>query len=584
MFAALATQAAFAADSTQPIETIEVRGSLAEVREQVQTFVTQVTRKEGELIGRWDKRICPMIAGISDDQAAFMRHRLLEIEAEARKRTLDEAGACKANVFVIITQEPDQVLADWKARDPSMFRWKTREGITRSTGEGPVRTWHNAVEVPTGPANSRIVSPVSEFIQNVVVLVDGTRTGGKSLAQITDYVALVSLSQIDPSADPHGVQSILQSFLPVPSAPTALTDWDLALLHGLYRTSYSPKHQRMDLMARMSRELAPRGRSNEKSASGVKDAPALAAIANEPLALAAAPSDPPAEVAGAMDPPVLAPSSSNLPAPAAGPNDRLETVLVRGSRAEVRKQVETFVSQVTRMDGDLIGRWRDSLCPWIVGLSDSQNAFIRNRLVEVEAKVRKRKPQPDRKCQPNLFVIITGDAEGVLADWKERDPSMFRWKTREGISRSEDAGPVRIWHNAIELRADDGPWVYQNIGPARAAKQGRLQDSRIKQSAKEAITAVVVLLDVKKTGPVTLVQTADYLAMVSLSQVDLKADLGATNTILKLFAEARAGPTPAALTDWDYAFLNALYRVGYYSPMHQRMDISARMSRELAPR
>jgi hypothetical protein len=38
------------------------------------------------------------------------------------------------------------------------------------------------------------------------------------------------------------------------------------------------------------------------------------------------------------------------------------------------------------------------------------------------------------------------------------------------------------------------------------------------------------------------------------------------------------------LTDWDFAFLNALYRVGYYSPMHQRMDVSARMSRELAPR
>jgi hypothetical protein len=143
---------------------------------------------------------------------------------------------------------------------------------------------------------------------------------------------------------------------------------------------------------------------------------------------------------------------------------------------------------------------------------------------------------------------------------------------------------VRIWHNAILLRSDDGPWVYQNIGPAHAVKQGRLKDSRIVASAKEAIVTVVVLIDAKKIGKVTLAQTADYIAMVSLSQVDLGADVGSTNTILNLFSDAQNSTPPAGLTEWDAAFLNALYRVGYYSPMHQRMDVSARMSRELAPR
>jgi hypothetical protein len=161
---------------------------------------------------------------------------------------------------------------------------------------------------------------------------------------------------------------------------------------------------------------------------------------------------------------------------------------------------------------------------------------------------------------------------------------MFLWKTREVVSHADQAGPVRIWHNAVERRSDDGPWVYQKIGAAHSVKQGKLKDSRIVESAKESIFAVVVLIDAKKIGKVTLAQTADYVAMVSLSQIDLTADLGVTNTILKLFADAQAGTPPATLTDWDYAFLNALYRVGYYSPMHQRMDLSARMSRELAPR
>src|SRR5947207_608958 len=90
---------AAAANANEPMETIEVRGSLAEVRKQILTFVSEVTRSEGELIGRWETRICPMIGGVSDDQAAYMRHRLLEVEAEARRRKVDETRACQPNVF-----------------------------------------------------------------------------------------------------------------------------------------------------------------------------------------------------------------------------------------------------------------------------------------------------------------------------------------------------------------------------------------------------------------------------------------------------------------------------------------------------
>jgi hypothetical protein len=269
---------------------------------------------------------------------------------------------------------------------------------------------------------------------------------------------------------------------------------------------------------------------------------------------------------------------------AESPGEPTETIRVEGSRAEVRKQVETFVAQVTRTDGDLIGRWRDSMCPFVAGLSDAQNEFVRTRLLEVEATVRKRKAAVDRKCRPNVFIVITADTEGVLAQWQKHDPSWFLWKRREDVLHADQAGPVRIWHNAILLRSDDGPWVYESIGVAHAVKQGRLEDSRIVSSAKEALSTVLVLLDAQQMGKVTLAQTSDYLAMVSLSQVDLHADVGATSTILKLFADSQAGASPLGLTEWDYAFLNALYRVGYYSPMHQRMDLTARMSRELAPR
>ena len=69
-------------------------------------------------------------------------------------------------------------------------------------------------------------------------------------------------------------------------------------------------------------------------------------------------------------------------------------------------------------------------------------------------------------------------------------------------------------------------------------------------------------MDARAVGKVTLAQLTDHLAMVSLSQLDLTADIGDTNSILKLFAargpeahDSRAGAALAHgsrshLTTW----------------------------------
>jgi hypothetical protein len=268
----------------------------------------------------------------------------------------------------------------------------------------------------------------------------------------------------------------------------------------------------------------------------------------------------------------------------------LDTVVVTGSTEETRRRIQTFVSKVTRADGDLIGRWRNLICPMVAGLSDEQARFVALRLIEVQNKVRRRKVD-DTPCDPNLFVIVTDEAEQVVESWRTGDPGMFRWKTREGVSRSNGTGPVRTWHNAIMEPSDGGPATCAGPmtgggpldGDVSKAPCFKLRPSRIESSAVENISAVVVLVDTRAAGNVTLAQLADYLAMVSLSQLDLSADIGGVNSILRLFAEPRPEALPTALTEWDYAFLNSLYHTRY-APMRQRGDIAARMTRELAPR
>ena len=257
-------------------------------------------------------------------------------------------------------------------------------------------------------------------------------------------------------------------------------------------------------------------------------------------------------------------------------NDSLETVEVTASREKVRKEIQTFVHQVTRLEGEFVGRWREFVCPMVVGIADAQAMFLRRRLVEVQNTVRRSDRDADAECQPNVFIIITDDADQVLAQWKERDPGMFRWKSREGVSRSKGTGPVRTWHNAV---------VEHRPGDRILLKRPScgLTGSRITVGCLEYITAVVVLVDAGATGKVTLAQLADYISVVSLSQIDLSASFGGVDSILQLFSQPRPDVPPARITEWDHAFLNGLYRVSY-APANQKRDIAARMVRELAPR
>jgi hypothetical protein len=244
-------------------------------------------------------------------------------------------------------------------------------------------------------------------------------------------------------------------------------------------------------------------------------------------------------------------------------NESLESIEVTASRAQKRLEIRSFVQNVTRRDGELVGRWGIFICPMVVGVSDSQADFIQHRLIEVQNTVRRDRPRPKANCPPNLFVIITDDPDQTIADWTERDPGMFRWKTRKGVSRSAGVGPVRTWHNAI---LDDAGG-----------------DGKIAAFDWEHITSTVVLVDARATGKVTLAQLADYISVVSMSQIDLTADLGGVDSILRLFAQPPPDVLPTGLSEWDYAFLKGLYRASY-SPKDQQRDIEARMVRQLVPR
>ena len=92
----------------------------------------------------------------------------------------------------------------------------------------------NAEVVRANPLSAtRGDAPTNQQFRNVVIIVDANRAGAVRLEGLADYIAMVALAQLDPSADTNAYDTVLNLFSG-PGAATTMTNWDRAYLGGLY--------------------------------------------------------------------------------------------------------------------------------------------------------------------------------------------------------------------------------------------------------------------------------------------------------------------------------------------------------------
>src|SRR5262249_51762250 len=81
--------------------------------------------------------------------------------------------------------------------------------------------------------------------------------------------------------------------------------------------------------------------------------------------------------------------------------------------------------------------------------------------------------------------------------------------------------------------------------------------TRINSASHQNFGLAFIIVDARKLHGASFEALADYIAMVTLAQLDPRADIAQYPTILNLFANRE--PAPAAMTDWDVAYLQGLY-------------------------
>jgi hypothetical protein len=259
LFAAMSAPAQ--AQPTDEAAPEEIVVQPPEITDVARAFVTELSASVPyEPMGRWDRTICPGVAGMRGRYAQALIDRIATVAARVELE-VGEPG-CRANILIFVAQDSEALTADIM-RQRRLMSHRNRTGNTRGADAladfaetpRPVRWWHvsrtltgDGVEfdsVAYVPIASRIENTTRQDFHRAVIVVDADDIHGLRFGAVADYVAMVALAQIDPNADVSGLPTILNLFSPNGAdRPDRLTSWDYAYLEGLYTARRDARYAR----------------------------------------------------------------------------------------------------------------------------------------------------------------------------------------------------------------------------------------------------------------------------------------------------------------------------------------------------
>ncbi len=252
----------------------------------VRSFVGEISvaGQVGQL-GRWDRSICPGVAGMRTRYAQALIDRIALIAHQVGLE-VGEPG-CRPNAMIFVTEDSDALAADIVRHHGTLVSRRNRAGNTRGRealeafAETPraVRWWHvsrsvtsDGFQVRQGEQTTvrsigRLGRGTREDFDRVLVIIDARRIDGIRFGSVADYVAMVVLAQLDPDADTVNYTTILNLFGGETNRPTTITAWDLAYLEGLYGAvrDADDGRQERDIRRRMRTRVPDEGGDQEGS-------------------------------------------------------------------------------------------------------------------------------------------------------------------------------------------------------------------------------------------------------------------------------------------------------------------------------
>lgn len=286
------------------------------------------------------------------------------------------------------------------------------------------------------------------------------------------------------------------------------------------------------------------------------------------------------------------------------PQDRVPDVQITG--VPTPERVRAFVNTIAappRYRG--LARWEVPVCPGVVNLDRTAAQPILDRIALAAMDVDVEVGAPG--CDPNLVIVFTTDGSGLANAMVAMDRSLF-YVGVGGLNRGPASlrrfqaseAPVRWWPMSMPVNSETGQRAVRLPGEphsgsvplAIAAALGCAPDdcqlgapmivsttaSRLRTIVTDVLYKTIVIVDVDQMDQVDAVSLGDYIAFVSLAQIDPEAQTNDFDTVLNLFE----GSGPRGMSEWDRAYLKALYdsRPGFLAPSAQAAEVVNLMSRD----
>lgn len=238
------------------------RVSTPEDAKVLRRFTEQILEPaKSDQLARWNHRVCPKIMGVRDEEARFIRERIAKLAEDVGLRAADDqcnttlliAFALDAATLAKSLTDSDRI----KLKQDGYARWRQ----FRETGR-PVRwlTVTDFCSAGCAAPNSRLSKAGQANFQTLIVIVDHEQIGEFQIGELTDYLAMVSLSAPEMQG-PWPSGSVLAMFDTERREVErfGLTDYDLALLRGLYasRGNAGAREQISRIVAEMTAGVDP---------------------------------------------------------------------------------------------------------------------------------------------------------------------------------------------------------------------------------------------------------------------------------------------------------------------------------------
>lgn len=272
--------------------------------------------------------------------------------------------------------------------------------------------------------------------------------------------------------------------------------------------------------------------------------------------------------------------------PAPAPTSSVQEVVILGKApTEAReRQLEHFLQHVPQLNnGEALARWTDPVCPIVVGMTREQGEYVIRRLFQV-ARAAGAPVIDTGNCQVNVFIIATAAPGALVKALGDRSPGIYARATASEVRAFEETSrPVRAWYKArLDALTTDADSPFEGLeGLPRSTRViHHADDTRLHSNSPFALTSAIVVVDSGQAASVKVGALADYIAVASLTQLQQDADGAGAPSILSLFATPAGSAPPDGLTDWDTAYLYALYH-SRMDDFHQSSTIALHMNKAL---